>query len=52
MNTLATFKVVPTGAALGAELKGIDFSRSVPDDVREAIRKAWSEHLVLLVRDQ
>ena len=51
-NTLAMFEVFPTGAALGAELRGVDFSRPMPDDVKDAIRRAWADHLVLLVRDQ
>ena len=34
-NTLASFRVVPTGAALGAEIRGVDFSLPVPDDVKE-----------------
>jgi len=52
MNTLTTLKVVPTGAALGAEIEGVDFSLPVPGDVKAALRKAWADHLVLLVRDQ
>ena len=52
MNTLETLKVVPTGAALGAEIEGIDFSQPVPEDLKSALRKAWADHLVLLVRDQ
>jgi taurine dioxygenase len=51
-NTLAALRVVPTGAALGAEIQGIDFSRPVPEDVREALRRAWADHLVLLFRGQ
>src|SRR5687767_2506616 len=46
------FEVIPSGAALAAEIRGIDFSRAVADDVKDALRKAWAEHLVLLVRDQ
>jgi taurine dioxygenase len=52
LNTLAAFQVIPTGAALGAEIRGVDFSLSVPDDVKDALRKAWADHLVLLVRGQ
>jgi len=52
VNTLAALRVVPTGAALGAEIRGVDFSLPVPEDVREALRRAWADHLVLLFRDQ
>ncbi|HJQ61295.1 MAG TPA: TauD/TfdA family dioxygenase [Burkholderiales bacterium] len=52
VNTLASFRVIPMGAALGAEIKGIDFSRPVPEDVKEALRTAWADHLVLLFRGQ
>lgn len=51
-NTLAAFEAVPSGAALGAEIRGLDFSLPVPDDVKEALRQAWAGHLVLLIRDQ
>jgi taurine dioxygenase len=52
VNTIGSFDVVPSGAALAAEIRGIDFSLPVPQDVKEALRRAWAEHLVLLVRDQ
>jgi taurine dioxygenase len=51
-NTLAAFRAVPTGAALGAEIQGVDFSLPVPEDVKDALRAAWAEHLVLLIRNQ
>jgi taurine dioxygenase len=51
-NTPAALEVVPTGAALGAEVRGVDFSLAVPEEVRAALRKAWAEHLVLLFRGQ
>lgn len=51
-NTLAAFRAVATGAALGAEIQGVDFSLPVPEDVKDALRAAWAEHLVLLVRNQ
>lgn len=52
LNTLDTFEAVPTGAALGAEIRGVDFSLPVPEDVKAALRKAWAEYMVLLIRDQ
>lgn len=51
-NTLASFEVVPSGAALAAEIRGVDFSQAVPEEVKDALRKAWAEHLVLLIRNQ
>src|SRR5690242_16063598 len=52
INTLASFRAVPTGAALCAEIQGIDFALAVPENVQEALRQAWADHLVLLFRDQ
>ena len=51
-NTLAAFEVVPSGAAVGAEIRGVDFSQPVPEDVKEALRKAWADHMVLVIRGQ
>jgi taurine dioxygenase len=42
---------IPTGAALGAEIPGVDL-RAIGDSAFEAIYGAWLEHQVLLVRDQ
>ena len=52
VNTLAAFRVVPTGTALGAEVQGVDFALPVSDEVKDALRKAWADHLVLLFRGQ
>ena len=52
MNTLAAFEVAPTGAALGAEIRGMDVSLPIPDDVKDTLRKAWAEHLVIFWRGQ
>ena len=41
----------PTGAALGAEVQGVDL-RALDADVFAAIHRAWLEHQVLLFRDQ
>jgi len=45
-------EVIPSGAALGAEIRGVDLSRPVPEETKALLRKAWAEHLVLLWRDQ
>ena len=43
--------VVPTGARLGAEIRGVDL-RAVDGAIFTAIHRAWLDHLVLLFRDQ
>jgi len=52
VNTRAALRVVPTGAALGAEIQGVDFSLPVPEDLKAALRQAWADHMALLVRGQ
>jgi taurine dioxygenase len=52
VNTLAGLRIIPTGAALGAEIQGVDFSAPVPDEVKDQLRHAWADHLVLLWRGQ
>jgi len=47
----ARVDVVPTGAALGAELKGVDL-RAIESATLQAIRDAWLAHEVLLIRGQ
>ena len=44
-------KVIPTGAALGAEIAGVDL-RAISDAEFDAIYRAWIDHLVLLFRGQ
>ncbi len=45
-------EVIPTGAALGAEVKGIDLSQPLSDADKQALLAAWDEHLVLFFRGQ
>ena len=52
VNSIATLEIMPTGAPLGAEVRGINLALPIPEDVRAALRKAWADHLVLLVRGQ
>ncbi len=47
-----TLEVVPTGKGLGAEVRGLDLSRPLGSGTVAAIHTAWSDHLVLLFRDQ
>jgi len=51
MTLRTAFDVIPTGAALGAELRGIDL-RAVDDAAFAAIHRTWLDHQVLLIRDQ
>ena len=51
MPVNASLEVVPTGAALGAEVRGVDL-RSVDEPAFDAIARAWLDHQVLLFRDQ
>lgn len=47
----ARLEIVPSGAALGAEIRGIDLGKADDDDIA-AIRDAWHAHIVLLFRNQ
>jgi taurine dioxygenase len=47
----APLHVIPTGAALGAEVRGIDL-RDIDAAQFAAIEQAWHDHQVLLVRGQ
>lgn len=46
-----SFDVVPTGAAIGAEIVGLDV-RALDDATFAALRQAWLKHQVLLFRGQ
>ncbi len=45
-------KIIPSGAALGAEVQGVDLSAPLDAAVAEKIKAAWDEHLVLVFHDQ
>ena len=45
-------EVVPLAGALGAELRGLDIAAGVTGPSFEVVDRAWSEHLVLVIRDQ
>lgn len=42
----------PTGAALGAQVTGVDFREPTSAQMRERLLQIWADHLVLLFRDQ
>jgi len=44
-------EVIPTGAALGADVRGFDINDMTADDF-DRIRAAWMAHLVLRIRGQ
>jgi taurine dioxygenase len=49
---VSAIRVVPTGAALGADIEGIDISVPLDEATLATIRQAWADHLVLRFRGQ
>lgn len=49
---LDSISLHPFDAALGAEVRGIDLNQPLSDELVEAVRAAWAEHLVLRFRGQ
>ncbi len=49
-NTQIT--VIPSGAALAADIVGVDLSQPISNELYTQIRQAWNEHLVLRFRGQ
>lgn len=43
---------VPTGAALGAEVRGVDIRQALDTATVRALVEAWHRHLVLIFREQ
>src|SRR5262245_51589144 len=44
--------VRPTGAALAADVDGVDLAGGLTPETMEAVRQAWADHLVLRFRSQ
>ncbi len=44
--------VRPTGAAVGADIEGVDLAQPLPPATVAAIKQAWSDRLVLRIRGQ
>src|SRR5881394_3275352 len=44
--------VRPTGAALGADIEGVDLAGALAPEIVAAIKAAWCDHLVLRFRGQ
>src|SRR5580658_4721654 len=42
----------PTGAALGADIEGVDLAGALSPETMNAIKRAWGDHLVLRFRGQ
>jgi taurine dioxygenase len=47
-----SIEVIPTGAALGAEIRGVDLSRPLGDNAFALIERAYDEYGVVFFRDQ
>src|SRR6516162_5804087 len=50
-DVTTSFEAIPTGAALGAEIRAGDL-RTLDDDGFARVVKAWHDHAVVLFRDQ
>jgi taurine dioxygenase len=48
---VGSLDIIPTGAALGAEVRGVDLA-SLDDRQFAALRDAWHQHQVILLRGQ
>jgi alpha-ketoglutarate-dependent taurine dioxygenase len=52
VTTTTQLDVQRVSPTIGAEVRGVDLSQSLSDEVIAAIRAAWLEHLVLFFPDQ
>jgi taurine dioxygenase len=51
-DNTTSIDVVPSGAALGAEIKGLRLNAVLPAPIFKTVQEAWHRHQVLLFRDQ
>ena len=47
-----SIEIIPTGAALGTEIRGVDLARSIDGETFAAIERAFYDHAVIFFRDQ
>ena len=52
MRTKDSFDVIPSGAALGADIVGLDLTQEIDGAVFDRMLDAWDKHLVLRFRNQ
>ncbi len=45
-------EVVPLAPNIGAEIQGVDLRQVLDQETIDAIRRAWLDHVVILIRDQ
>jgi taurine dioxygenase len=51
-NRVDAIEAIPTGKALGAEVRGLDLSQEVSDEAIGRLKDIWAQHMVLLLRRQ
>ena len=51
-ETSMSIEIIPTGAALGAEIRGVDLAQPLDDATFAAIERAYTAHGVMFFRDQ
>lgn len=47
-----SIEIIPTGAALGAEIRGVDLAQPLDDATFAAIERAYNDHGVIFFREQ
>ena len=47
-----SIEIIPTMAALGAEISGVDLAQPIDDTTFAAINRAYNDHGVIFFRDQ